>query len=116
MNFNPFTFNRVPTYYHVGIKPPFLMLMPNQTFEAYLNTLKGDWFRYGGQNYIVWTHVTAQELAEGARNTKGLENLIILVTPFVREMLYGYMPQDFWNWLAKPRYQSPFNPTIPTQY
>jgi len=114
MSFNPYVFAPpAPSYFHVGIKPPLFMLMPNQTFESYLNTLNGDWFRYAAQNYVVWTHLSGKALADGAIKTKGLENLIILVSPFSPETLYGYMPQEFWNWFAKPRYKSPFSPAIP---
>jgi hypothetical protein len=107
-NFNQipqFYFGQPYSFYHMGIKPPiplFVFGVQNQ-LETYLNTLNGDWFRYAQQNYVVWTNLTPIGLADGIRKTKGLENLIMLITPFQSDWANGYMPQEFWNWLRKVR-------------
>jgi hypothetical protein len=109
--FNPipphFQFGRPYSYYHVGIKPPTFPLFIagiHSLLDGYLNTLNGDWFRYASQNYVVWTSLAPSELANGIRATRGLENLILFITPFQPSWANGYMPQEFWNWLQKPRF------------
>jgi hypothetical protein len=100
-----FYFGQPHSFYHVGIKPScplFVFGLQNQ-LETYLNTLNGDWFRYAPQNYLIWTNFTSLGLAAGIRNTKGLENLIMLITSFQTDWANGYMPQEFWNWLRKAR-------------
>ena len=110
VNFNPMfsQFGRPYSYYHMGIKPPVFPLFISglhNILDGYLNTLNGDWFRYASQNYVVWTHLTPSELAGGIRGVKGLEDIVMLITPFQPSWAHGYMHQEFWNWLQKPRFR-----------
>jgi hypothetical protein len=101
----PFQLNQPYSYYHMGIKPqiPLFFRGIQKALEDYLSTLKGDWFRYAAQNYVIWTSLSPVELANGVRAQKGLENLVMLITPFQPSWVGGYMPQEFWNWLQKQR-------------
>ena|SRR5437016_836198 len=104
-------------FVHLGINPfgsgaavPGATVPPNYTvvLEHYLDTLDapyGDWFRYGSQNYVVWTSLAPDDLAKQIRNLPGFQNVYVLATEMgtTPVLCNGLMSKRFWEWLHRPR-------------
>ncbi len=69
--------------------------------EAYLNTLSGDWYRFGAQNYIVWTDKGPLEISREIIALPKFADFYIFATPFSFASCNGMMPKEFWEWITK---------------
>jgi len=78
-----------------------------ELLEKYLSTVSNnDWYRYGAQNYVVWTAMELSELATQIAHLPGYANVYVLLTEVANPGPMGsngWMPVQFWNWLNKPR-------------
>ena len=103
-----------PRYVHLGINPVGAVAhLPNAQWPAnflrhlefYLAMFVGDWYRYGAQNYMLWTSADLAEMTKGIMRLPGFQNVYVLATevadPYVA--VNGWMPPQFWSWLHKPR-------------
>jgi hypothetical protein len=79
--------------------------MKPEMIDAVLGSL-GDWFRFNGYTWFVWTDSTMWQvdIAVRARLTAKDSVLIIRVDP---SEYAGIAPEWVWNWL-KSKQQSPF--------
>jgi hypothetical protein len=97
---------RVYRFVHVGINPKgagIETLVPNAAIEAYLTANVPDWFRYAAQNYVLWTNLPVADVARQITNIGGLSQMYVFAVEFHATNQNGMMPQNFWNWLYKPR-------------
>jgi hypothetical protein len=100
-------------FVHLGINPvgaiagqPNAQWPPNlnAVLENYLNAAAGwDWFRYGAQNYVLWTDANLNDLARGIAALPGFQIVYVLVTEFTLSQCSGWEPQPFWQWLQQSR-------------
>lgn len=102
-----------PRFVHLGINPIGAVAhlatsaWPDNFFgrlEYLLNTHALDWYRYGAQNYILLTSITLEELTRLIVGMPGFQNVYVLATE-INDLsaTYGWMPQQFWNWISKHR-------------
>lgn len=75
----------------------------NLALQAYLTQLGCDWYRYAAQNYVIWTDLNLDEVAQGIAALPGFQFVYVLLTEFTPAQCSGWMPQPFWSWLARPR-------------
>jgi hypothetical protein len=73
--------------------------------EGYISRVSTDWFRFGSQNYVLWTEVDLAELGSAVKALPGFQNVYILATEFdpAAHKCNGMMTADFWNWLQRQR-------------
>ena len=77
----------------------------NRSLEAFLSRYSRDWYRYGSQNYIIWTNADLAQLSAGITAIPGFQNVYVLATEVNLFGGYnGWMPQQFWEWLKKYRF------------
>jgi hypothetical protein len=99
---------------HLGINPlgsvasvPGSVNPPNftQALETYIGRFAPDWFRYGAQNYVLWTDADLTHLATGIQALPGFQHVYLLLTEFNPRLpaCDGMMSAAFWQWLYKPR-------------
>jgi hypothetical protein len=90
---------------HVGFNPRAsvaeLLTKAHTTIETYLTSLQGNWFRYGAQNYVVWTNKDLTELSKDIVALSGLNDFYVFVIEFDRGNYSGLMPIQFWDWINK---------------
>jgi hypothetical protein len=87
------------TYLHIYINPK--TDVSNDKVETQIN-LAVDWFRYASDSYVVYTTSDIE---------KWMGRLKPLVEPGGRLLIFeikvnrrnGWMTEDFWEWLKKPR-------------
>lgn len=87
------------TFLHIHIAPK--SGVSAEKVEEQLN-LAVDWYRYTGNSYVVYTTSNVE---------KWMGRLKPLVDSGGRLLIFeinvnrrnGWMPQDFWDWLKKPR-------------
>ncbi len=100
---------------HLGVNPlgavanvPGSGNPPNFTgsLESYIGLFATDWYRYGVQNYVIWTDADLTQLALGIQALPGFQQVYLLLTEFNPNVpaCDGVMPADFWKWLHKPRF------------
>lgn len=93
-------------FVHLGFAfPSFRLFAANPTIEQYLNSIGADWYRYGGHNYVIWTNAELNALAIGLSKQPVLTGIFVLATEFKYPQYGGLMPQQFWDWINKPRVQ-----------
>lgn len=101
-------------FLHFGFNPHRRSVVPEKRMsmsdfqkgiEAYFDKTCEDWYRYGAQNYVVYTDVAAKDLANGLKAVQGFEQIACFATSFdpSDEDANGLMIQDFWDWLWKSR-------------
>ena len=86
-------------YLHIYINPK--EGVSNEKVETQMN-LAVDWYRYVSDSYVVYTTSDLE---------KWQGRLQPLIEPDGRLLIFeikvnsrnGWMPQDFWDWLNKPR-------------
>jgi hypothetical protein len=73
--------------------------------EKFLTENSDDWFRLSSENYVLWTNADLAALALGIQGMRGLGHFTVFATAFEANSVAssGVMPQEFWNWLYKPR-------------
>ena len=75
----------------------------NKQIEGYLDSVARDWYRYGRQNYVVWTNRDLASLSKELTQLPGLALYFVLTTEFSRTQINGMMAPQFWEWFNKPR-------------
>lgn len=98
-------------FVHLGFNPlgssppsvPYNVQLMQVAIENYLRQSASDWYRYGAQNYVVWTHEHVTELTTNLRQQPGLARIYIFATDFSPATANGWMPHAFWDWLYKAR-------------
>jgi hypothetical protein len=74
--------------------------------EKHLIDIGADWYRYGAQNYVLWTDLPLADLAPDIVALPGYSNVYIFVSELpmtTSDACNGLMPHRFWEWLQKPR-------------
>ncbi|HXM62960.1 MAG TPA: hypothetical protein VN950_19010 [Terriglobales bacterium] len=74
--------------------------------EGLFDTHALDWYRYGSQNYLLFTSISLEDLTGMIVRMPGFQNVYLLLTetPEIQALrCNGWMPMDFWQWLFKPR-------------
>ena len=102
-------------FVHLGFNPlgaiagqPSAAAPPNYhvALEYYLSHVCGDWYRYGSQNYVLWTAQELSDLATQIALLPGYSNFYVLLTEMsgpAPAQSNGWMPQRFWDWLNQTR-------------
>ena len=103
-------------YVHVGINPVGAIAAqagasnpPGYpgSLQTYFASFGADWYRYGAQNFVLWTAMDLTALASGIAQLPGYGNVYVLMTemavPANFQLTNGWMPQAFWEWLHKSR-------------
>jgi hypothetical protein len=102
-------------FVHLGINPigavagagQSAIWPPNFTIvlENYLSSVVvyNGWFRYGVQNYVVWTDADLNQLAQGVAALPNFGIVYVFATEFTLAQFGGWMPPLFWSWLQQPR-------------
>jgi hypothetical protein len=102
-------------YVHLGINPMGAIAgQPSaappagypEVLQQYLNSVADDWYRYGSQNYVLWTNLDLSDLATQIVRLPGYASVYVLAIEIADPApagSNGWMPQQFWNWLRKPR-------------
>lgn len=97
--------NPMGTLGDAGREPPhFHKLL--QRFLDEVDGAGGDWFRFGSQNYVVWTSLSLDELAKGIHELEGFGSVYVLATEMLdtrTTACNGWMSSKFWDWLRKAR-------------
>lgn len=94
-------------FYHVGLN--WRTAPRHIAVDAALNVLAPDWARYSPTAWLVWTDLTAQQLAQKILPICPGDDL--LVVPIEPGSNYsGWMPTWIWAWLQRPRTQSDWVP------
>src|SRR4051812_39701620 len=105
-------------FVHLGMNPGVLIFGLHTAVEQHLSSLPNtDWYRYAGQNYVVWTNLPLMDLVQGFQQHPTLKNVSVLATEFssVVGSYAGFMPKEFWDWFNKPRLtQAPLFPRWPS--
>jgi hypothetical protein len=97
---------QLPRFVHMGLNPRNLGsfdVSVNKKIESYLDIVADDWYRYGAQNYVLWTNKELASLSWELTQQPGLEKLYVLTTEFSRAQINGMMTPQFWEWFTKPR-------------
>ncbi|HKW18261.1 MAG TPA: hypothetical protein VJO35_12205 [Terriglobales bacterium] len=90
---------------HVGINPNVIFpATRREAIEKYFNTVATDWFRYGSQNYVLYTNAELDALTQGLTQLPGMQGAFVFATEISPFALGGMMPSQFWDWLNKPRW------------
>jgi hypothetical protein len=90
---------------HLGFNPKgsgdvsYLQFNFNSHLEAHL-TQTADWYRYGSQNYVVYTNATLDQLVIGIRTLPGFQNIYLFISE-LDARYWGWMPPAFWTWLQE---------------
>lgn len=94
----------IKRFVHLGINPRALVfaIAVNSNVEAFLNKNAADWYRYGTQNYVVWTDIALADLADAIRKLPNMANSYVFASEMSEER-DGMMPKEFWEWLNKLR-------------
>lgn len=95
-------------FVHMGVNPGTVFVLAMRTpLEKFLEGSQEvqDWYRYGAQNYVLWTDADFVELANEITAQKGLGSVLVLLTEFSPgpQKCNGMMNPEFWKWLQKPR-------------
>jgi hypothetical protein len=92
-------------FVHIGINPNVLFPASRRgVIEKFFNTVATDWFRYGSQNYVLWTNADLEALTQGVTRLQGMERAFVLATEVTPFALGGMMPSQFWDWFHKLRW------------
>lgn len=76
------------------------------TLQRHLDLVSTDWYRYDGQNYVLWTTIGLDQLVRGISALPGFQSVYVLATEFAPPegtSFNGWMPAKFWQWVRKPR-------------
>jgi hypothetical protein len=58
----------------------------------------GDWFRYNGSTWFVYTDQSAQQISQAVRVMLASNDSIVVIRADPGE-ISGWAPPDMWNWL-----------------
>lgn len=101
----------IPRYVHLGINPiggGSVITQPrnwNRALEALLIQY-GDWFRFGVQNYVIFTAAELPFLANSIKALPGFKPVYFLLTELSGVdylKANGWMDPKFWQWLQGKR-------------
>jgi hypothetical protein len=91
-------------FVHLGVNPRVGFVLPIRAkIETYLSGAVEDWYRFGAQNYVLWTNRGLVEIAQGLTSQPGLGDYYVFLTEFSAADSNGMMPKEFWDWLYKAR-------------
>lgn len=102
-------------FVHIGINPVGAVARQNpqspwptdfnRRLESYLSNYSRDWYRYGSQNYVIWTNADLAQLSAGIAALPGFQSVYVFATEINMFGGYnGWMPQAFWDWLKQYRF------------
>lgn len=98
-------------YVHLGVNPlgcGTVFTRPlhwNERLEALL-VKHGDWYRYAGQNYVIYTDSDLFYLSNEIKAIPGFQSVYILLAEmsgFDPVRCNGWMDPKFWEWLQGRR-------------
>jgi hypothetical protein len=103
-----------PRLVHLGINPvgavahlPTPASWPVNFFgrlQGLFDTHALNWYRYGSQNYVLFTSISKEEVTQLIAGMPGFQNVYVLMSEIPDlNAFYGSMPQQFWSWINNLR-------------
>ncbi len=91
-------------FVHVGFHF-FLPFPTTKALEPAFDQI-GNWIRYAGNCWIVWTDKSPDQIFQILKPRIG-ENDQFLIAPLDLTTHQGWMPQWVWDWINSKQYQNP---------